>query len=276
MNGKLNFWINLSLALVMAVSLGLVPSQAVAGEHTPICLPNEFANRMAGLEMSDVWMETTCHKVPRDVLSSAISGSIAELGLSDWDRPSVVDFDDIIESKSDINSDGYLIRVTRGESNTKHSTSPSINADGTKVVFQSLADFLNQGDILGSEIWLFDLNTQSLNRITTTPPPGQNNEPSISGDGLKITFVSDYDFNKQRVYDSVLHIWVYDVSNNRFARVTNDATSLGRPNRLPSISGDGTTIAFYSKADLLNEGLGANMRIWLYDLGNAYSDEFDQ
>lgn len=65
--------------------------------------------------------------------------------------------------------------------------------------------------------------------------------------------------------DDVLEVWLYDTKTLTFTRITS-ASASDRDSQYPSLSGDGTIVAFESDSDLLNEGRPDNVsEVWLYD-----------
>jgi Tol biopolymer transport system component len=116
-----------------------------------------------------------------------------------------------------------VTRVTTGASADRRSHSPSLNADGTKIVFESNVDFFNQGiPQKGSEIWLYDTTTMTLTRVTTAKGDGlrESGSPKISADSTKIVFVSDSDFLDEGIADDQFEIWLYDVAAMTLTRIT--------------------------------------------------------
>ena len=95
-----------------------------------------------------------------------------------------------------------------------------------------------------------------LTRATIASPSGRESEnASLSADGSSIAFQSDSDFLGQgnvALYQE--EIWLYDSATMTVTRVTtasaSDRYSLG-----PSISADGTRIAFHSDSDFLGLSL---------------------
>jgi len=159
-----------------------------------------------------------------------------------------------------------LQKITQASEANRGSINASVNADGSKTAFMSDSDFLNQGIPDGqNEIWLFDNNTASLNRITTASTSGRDSsQPSISGDGTQIVFSSNSDFLNQGI--NQLEIWLYDTTNLTFTRVTNSSDPT-RSSERPHISNDGNWIVFQSNADFLNQGISENQtEVWLYNV----------
>jgi len=61
-----------------------------------------------------------------------------------------------------------LTRLTTATGTDRGSFVPSLNADGTRIAFVSDADFLGEGIPNNQfEIWLLDMNTNDLTRLTT-------------------------------------------------------------------------------------------------------------
>jgi len=144
---------------------------------------------------------------------------------------------------------------------------PSINADGSKIAFASSADLTGNNPDGNSEIFLYDRTTNSLTQITNTV--GRTSEqPSISADGTRIAFVSSMEVASFPNPDADLNIVLYDTTTGNFTLITQMA---GGGNTQPAISGDGQRIAFMSPLDLslLNQGIGGNYQLFLYDPRSA-------
>ncbi len=136
---------------------------------------------------------------------------------------------------------------------TRESEAPSINADGTRVVFHSDDDLLGDGrpDSV-DEIWLFEVESRSLHRITSTWETGQQIEanpvlqpdsanPKITADGTQIVFASDADFLNEGLPNGYPHLWLYDVSDQALARIdTSRGSGTG-----PAINRDASTIVLF-------------------------------
>ena len=161
-----------------------------------------------------------------------------------------------------------VTRLTTSGSN-RDSNFPSINGDGSKIAFQSDADFLGQGiPQFQTEIWLYDTGTMTVTRITSAVGSGIRNSrgPSINSDGSKIAFYSDADFLGQGIPDDRFEVWLYDTATLTVTRVTSAAGSGDRDSRFPSINSNGAKIAFESDADFLGQGIPDDrFEVWLYD-----------
>lgn len=162
-----------------------------------------------------------------------------------------------------------LTRVTHASSIDRSSSTPSVNADGSKIVFSSDSDFLNQGISDGqNEIWLYNTTTAALQRITTASASDRTStQPSISGDGTKIVFRSDSDFLSQGITRYQSQIWLYDMTTQNLTRVTTTSDSVRNADR-PHISSDGNRIVF--NGDFYVQGSSDNLReIWLYKVDSG-------
>jgi Tol biopolymer transport system component len=161
-----------------------------------------------------------------------------------------------------------LTSVTWTSDSIRGSYDPSLSADGTIVAFPSDSDFLGQG-ILDEqyEIWLYDTTTMTFTRVTTASDSNRDSYgPSVSADGTKVAFFSDSDFLGQGIQDEQYEVWLYDTTMMTFTRITTATGSGERGSRVPSLSADGTIVAFYSDSDFLGQGIqDEQYEVWLYD-----------
>jgi Tol biopolymer transport system component len=160
-----------------------------------------------------------------------------------------------------------LTRVTTASDSGRDSDGPSLSADGTIVAFRSDSDFLGQGIPYGQyEIWLYDTTAMTLTRVTTASDSYRaSGGPSLSADGTILTFGSDSDFLGQGIPLWQDEIWLYDTTAMALTRVTT-ASDSGRGSYDPSLSADGTTVAFRSDSDFLGQGIPSSQdEIWLYN-----------
>ncbi len=158
-------------------------------------------------------------------------------------------------------------RVTTASDVGRGSYNPSLDGDGTVVAFYGDSDLLNEGrsgNVM--EIWLYDTATLTFTRVTTASDANRDSwYPSLSGGGTVVAFHSNSDLLNEGRPDNVDEIWLYDTATLTFTRVTS-ASHANRDSRYPSLSEDGTVVAFQSHSDPLNEGIGYGQReIWLYD-----------
>lgn len=141
---------------------------------------------------------------------------------------------------------GTTVRISQVEDGTPangSSREQSISSDGRYVAFQSAADNLALGDTDGTiDVFVHDRVTG-----TTTPvdgPAGENTGPQISGDGHTIAFSNDW------------QLYVHDLRTGEDEQVsgTGGGETADGWAFAPSLSADGTKVAFYSDSANLSPG----------------------
>jgi len=152
---------------------------------------------------------------------------------------------------------------------------PSISGSGRYVAFESLATDLVAGDGNGfADVFVRDLqaNTTTRASVDTTggdpddPDGNGSRQPSISGDGRYVAFSSFATDLVAGDGNGFIDVFVRDLQANTTTRVSVD-TAGGDPDGsgsfLPSISGGGRFVTFYSDASDL-----------VVDDGNGFEDVF--
>lgn len=146
-----------------------------------------------------------------------------------------------------------LTRVTRGGDGSRASERPQLSGDGTKVVFHSDADLLDEGrpDSV-DEIWLYESPTRALRRLTSTWEPQRDADsnpvlhpdsygPRITRDGRRVVFASDGDFLNEGLPNGFPNTWVYDLADGPLRRID---TSAGTGSGV-AISADARTVVLF-------------------------------
>ena len=162
-------------------------------------------------------------------------------------------------------------RVTTASDANRDSTFASLNADGSLLAFSSDSDFLGQGiEDEQSEIWLYDVGAKVLTRVTFAPDSSRNSyAPCLSADGTKLAFTSDIDFFGEGIPQQQYEVWLYDVASGDILRVTSTPSS-GGLNDFPTLSEDGSRVAFHSDADFLGQGIpNSHYEVWLFDVSSS-------
>lgn len=140
---------------------------------------------------------------------------------------------------------------------------PTINSDGNRIAFVSTAN-INGGnpDGMGVELYLFDTVNREFLQITDDPT-GESSISSINGDGTRIAFRSDQNINNgnPELNDE---IFLFDSSVNTIKNVTNSMAD----NFNPSLSANGSIIAFTSRADLTGKNIDGNGELFTYNVNN--------
>ncbi|WP_268221514.1 S8 family serine peptidase [Streptomyces sp. EMB24] len=141
---------------------------------------------------------------------------------------------------------GTTVRVSAapdGAAGNGPSREQTISADGRWIAFQSTADNLVSGDTDGAaDVFLYDRQTGTTRLVDG--PDGPHTAPKISGDGSVVVFDSDW------------RLYVHDLRTGKNERVdvAGDGTPADEWAYAPSLSADGTKVAFYSYAADLAPG----------------------
>jgi Ca2+-binding RTX toxin-like protein len=138
---------------------------------------------------------------------------------------------------------------------------PVVSADGSKVVFTTMADDLVAGDPINTaDVFIKDLTTGAITQVNTdaagVPHSYASGAVSISADGSKVTFISD------GVYVKDLTTGSLTLASSNSIGLNANATSY-----TASISSDGSKVLFASSATNLVAGDNNNTQdIFLKDL----------
>jgi Tol biopolymer transport system component len=131
----------------------------------------------------------------------------------------------------------------------------SLSGDGRFMAFGSHASNLVPGDANGFEVFVFDREDSSVERVAVTSGGAQSltgvsNGPSISDDGRYVAFYSDGNDLVPADVNNAMDVFLRDLQAGTTTRISLDST--GTPGNgasyAPAISGDGTVVAFQSDA----------------------------
>jgi len=172
--------------------------------------------------------------------------------------------------------------ITKGSSgiggNASSANLTVISADGTKIAFASNAtDLITDTTTNGNgDVFLYDVATATTTLITKGSSGDGGNgwsyNPSITADGTKITFTS---YATDLITDTTTNgrgeVFLYDVATGVTTLVTKGSSGNGSKGNNPSISADGTKIAFTSGAtDLITDTTtNGNGNVFLYDVATG-------
>ena len=134
----------------------------------------------------------------------------------------------------------------------------SVSADGTKVAFASVAHNLDPAVTTGYGVYVKALGTGDL-VVASTSDTGVNGNgaqglPSLSGDGTTVAFESEATNLDPADTDALADVYVKDLATGNLTLGSTSDTGVkgNSDNRQPSVSGDGSSVAFTSDSNNLD------------------------
>jgi Tol biopolymer transport system component len=140
---------------------------------------------------------------------------------------------------------------------------PTINEDGTLIAFMSSANINGQNPGGNFGIYLYNRGNNSFTQIVNNPT-GTSETPAIDGDGHRIAFMSRANINNGNP-EGNLEIYFFNNNQSLIVQITRENTALSF---VPSISEDGSRIAFHSDGDITGGNPDGNFEIYLADCGD--------
>jgi hypothetical protein len=137
----------------------------------------------------------------------------------------------------------------------------SLSTNGLATVFSSSCNLVGANSDLNSEIFRFDASTSTLSQLTTTSSCS-NFSPTVSGDGLRIAFVSSCNFTGANGDGNTEIFRLILGAGGGFLQVTNTTGFCSHSD--PAISGDGVRIAFTSFCNLTGGNPDTNREVFLW------------
>lgn len=128
---------------------------------------------------------------------------------------------------------------------------PSISADGRWVAFSDYANRLPEDRYPYADVYVIDTSTGGLELVSVGPDGSQPNgsfEPSISGDGRYVAFQSS-SLDRLGPYERIV---IKDRVSGDLVDITQSAGAPDGASHRPSISADGSVVAFHSRATNLD------------------------
>jgi hypothetical protein len=147
-----------------------------------------------------------------------------------------------------------------GAKGNNDSFGASLSADGTKVAFDSIASNLDPGSTGIDDVYVKDLVTGDIILASTSDDGVKGNDFSnaarLSADGTKVAFHSNATNLDPGDTDDVEDVYVKDLTtgNLTLAATSDDGVKGNGFNIFPSLSADGTEVAFHSNATNLDPG----------------------
>jgi Tol biopolymer transport system component len=137
-------------------------------------------------------------------------------------------------------------------SNLSNGTNPVINAAGTRIAFFSRGT-----------LFLVDTTTGTTTQLTGSSG-GPNLSPTINAAGTRIVFASTADPTGGNP-DRNNELFLLDTSTGTTTQLTATTGILANFGAAPAINGDGTRVAFVSRANLTGGNADGNPEIFLLD-----------
>lgn len=155
-------------------------------------------------------------------------------------------------------------RVNQGHQGMEangHSYNPEISANGRFVAFDSGAYNLHPQDLNPHpDVFLVDLKTNAMELVSSTPGGtsgnGESGAPAVSEDGSYVAFSSSATDLISSDFNGYSDAFFWEKSTGTVTRASESDSGVGsdHPSSAVTISADGSTLAFYSKATNLIPG----------------------
>jgi hypothetical protein len=152
------------------------------------------------------------------------------------------------------------VSVTNGEAEASGGDSgiPSLNADGTRIAFESLASNLVPGDTnVTWDVFVRDTGAATTTRVSVasagSQAGGSSNAASINAAGTMVAFHSAATDLVAGDTNGVLDVFLRDLTVGTTTRIstTDTGAQAAAPSAAPSINGSGTRVAFNSEDALV-------------------------
>ncbi|MBF0159184.1 MAG: PD40 domain-containing protein [Magnetococcales bacterium] len=165
-----------------------------------------------------------------------------------------------------------------GDGESGYYSPTSLSADGRFTAFMSYASNLVAGDNNGeADVFVYDRFSNNTSRISVSSGADETDRkqgndwsfnPSISANGNWVAFVSEADNLVSGDNNNAADVFVYDRSGQQTSRISiaSDGVQGNGWSSNPSLSADGSLVAFWSEADNLVSGDNNDMGdIFLFD-----------
>jgi Tol biopolymer transport system component len=161
-----------------------------------------------------------------------------------------------------------------GELTNNFSVRPPLSADGSRVAFDSGASNLDPGDTDGDlDVYVFDVLTGDITLASTsdagTKGNGDSLEASLSADGTKVAFTSGATNLDPADTDSSGDVYVKDLITGDITLASTSDTGVKGSGSRPSISADGTKLAFLSSTNLEPADTNGLTDVYVKDLATG-------
>jgi len=161
-------------------------------------------------------------------------------------------------------------QITHGADTSLFANSPAMSADGTRIAFLSNLDLAGQNADGNQEVFLYTATTGAFTQVTNTTGFSFTSAPAISGDGGWVAFTTNADLTGANA-DGNAELFRYNTATGAMTQVTNTTGGDFFANQTPTISEDGSRIAFTSTRDLVpavgNADGNAELFLWTSGTG---------
>jgi hypothetical protein len=285
MNNKFRGWFVAIIGFLFLVSISLGSVKAgniqkdfsIPGQETQ-ALSNESIDAagttrrvsvtLVGIQGNDNSQFPSISADGRYVAFSSRASNLVSGDTNGVDDIFVVDTQTGILERVSIASDGI-------QSNNRSET-PAISSDGRFVAFTSQANNLISSDTnQWADIFLHDRQTGQTKRLSEasdgTQADGDSNSPTISADGNFVAFASMANnlSSDDNLFDTDIFIHNTGTGETELISVASDGTQANSFSYLPSISADGTKVAFGSYASNLVPDDSGWPDIFVHNRGNG-------
>jgi len=149
------------------------------------------------------------------------------------------------------------------------SDSPSLSADGQRVVFRSDGDLIpgqNPDHVL--QLFLYDARDHRYSQLTHFRSDTENRfilTPQLSGNGDSVVLTSDADFVPGQNEDGTEELFLFDLRSDRMIQITH--TTPPARHQWSVISHDGQIVLFVENLQPQLPGGGTNLYAWIRQTG---------
>ena len=147
---------------------------------------------------------------------------------------------------------------------------PALSADGTRIAFLSNLNLTGQNADGNTELFLYTTTTGVFTQVTNTTGFAFTGEPAVSGDGGWVVFTTNADLTGGNA-DGNAELFRYNTATATLTQVTDTTGGSLFANQAPTVSADGTRIAFVSNRDLVPVvgNLDGNAELFLWNSGTG-------
>jgi Tol biopolymer transport system component len=161
-------------------------------------------------------------------------------------------------------------QVTNGSDTSWFADSPAMSADGTHIAFLSNLDLAGQNADGNTEVFLYSTTTGVFTQVTNTTGFNFTGAPAISGDGGWVAFTTTANLAGANA-DGNAEVFRYNTATGSLTQVTDTTGGSFFANQTPSLSGDGSRMAFTSTRDLVPTvgNADGNAELFLWNSGTG-------